>query len=68
MFFKDKPKVVPKHGEEFTCRQFAWRRTKVQGGWVWLEPYYLTVRFYQPVGGAPGWWSFVKAERGDLQY
>ena len=47
----------PKAGDTRTRRVFAWKRKAIGEYIVWLEFYAVTERFYQPVGGTPGWWA-----------
>jgi hypothetical protein len=65
MRWKIKTVVIPKNGEVRTRRVFAWKKTKVGQYMVWLEFYQVTEKFYQPVGGTPGWWSEIGRDTCD---
>ena len=49
-----------KNGDLRDRKVFAWRKTKVGDYWVWLETYCVREKYFQPVGGNPGWWSEVE--------
>lgn len=51
---------VPKQGDRRDRLVFAWKKTRVEGWWVWLEHYYVTEKYYEPASGMPGWWSEEK--------
>ncbi len=52
----------PGHDElRVTCK-FAWLPVTINEYTVWLEYYFVTERFYQPMSGSPGWWRIVKTE------
>jgi hypothetical protein len=57
MKFKIAKVDPPINGQIRTRRVFAWKKTRVGDYWVWLESYMVIEKFYQPVGGNPGWWS-----------
>ena len=46
-----------KGGDTRVRRVFAWNRTPVGEKVVWLERYEVHERYFEPVGGGPGWWS-----------
>lgn len=51
------PPRYPTSGELRTRYVFAWTPTVVGKYTVWLERYAINERFFQPVGGGPGWWT-----------
>ena len=49
-----------KNGDLRDRQVFAWRMTRVGDYHVWLETYQIREKYFQPVGGNPGWWSEVE--------
>jgi hypothetical protein len=58
----------PKNGDTRTRRLFAWRKTKVNNYWVWLETYQITEKYFVSAGGNQAWWSEVSRETLDYFY
>jgi hypothetical protein len=49
-----------KSGDLRDRRVFAWRKTQVGDYWVWFETYQIREKYFQPVGGNPGWWQEIE--------
>ena len=47
----------PSIGDEQTFSKFAFIPTKIDGQWIWLEPFKVTYKYVTEVGYAPGWAS-----------
>lgn len=52
----------PEGGDTRVRRAFAWKPLQINRFVVWLEFYEVHERFFQPRGGAPGWWSETSKE------
>lgn len=55
----------PKNGDIRVKRVFAWKKTRIGNYIIWLETYQVTEKYFEPVGGNPGWWSEISKETLD---
>jgi hypothetical protein len=65
------PRTPPpplKSGDRRARRKFAWRKTRVEDEWVWLELYEIHEKYFEPAGGGPGWWHEVGRNTLDFIY